>query len=210
MPTTPQPQSIDISLWVISIAVPALAGLFGVWIGSLLATRREQREQRLTFLSKQLEEFYSVLLGIRTDIRTRSEIRVKVQKAASAIWPRLCEEARTMGGPEALQKLTDTRRPQFQRLIEYDNKQLFTELLPLYRSMVDRFRTHYWLAEPETRPFYSGLVEFVEIWNRTEKDSVPSEVIEQLKYGEDNLNPFYEHLQKKHDEIREKVRLANV
>lgn len=206
----PSPESIDLVRWAISIAVPAASGLIGVWIGSLLAARREQREQRLAFLSKQLEEFYSVLLGIRTDIRTRSEIRVKVQEAAGAIWPQLCDEARAQGGADALQRLTDTRRAEFQRLIEYDNKQLFAELLPLYRSMVERFRTHYWLAEPDTRAFFPGLVEFVEIWNRSERNSVPVEVIQHLEHGEEKLNLFYEHMQKKHDELREKVRLASV
>jgi len=54
------------------------------------------------------------------------------------------------------------------------------------------------------------LVEFVELWNRSEQNSVPGEVIQRLEHGEEKLNPFYEHLQKKHDELREKVRLANV
>jgi len=95
-------------------------------------------------------------------------------------------------------------------VIEYDNKQLFAELLPLYRSMVERFRTHYSLAEPDTRAFFPELVEFVELWNRSEQNSVPGEVIQHLEHGEEKLNPFYEHLQNKHDELREKVRLANV
>ncbi len=210
MPPTAPPESVDLVRWAIAIAVPALAGLFGVWIGFLLSTRREQREQRLAFLAKQLEEFYSSLLGSRPEIPPRSEIRVKVQEAAGTIWPHLCEEARRRGGPEALQRLTETRWPDFQRLIEYDNKQLFAELLPLYRSMVERFRTHYWLAEPDTRAFFPELVEFVELWNRSEQNSMPVEVIQHFEHGEEKLNPFYEHLQKKHDELREKVRLSNV
>src|SRR5713101_1699034 len=102
VPAMSPPEVIDLVHWAVAIAVPALAGLFGVWIGSLLSARREQKEQRLAFLGKQLEEFYSALLGMRTDIRTRSEIRVKVQNAAGAIWPELCEEASARGGPEAL------------------------------------------------------------------------------------------------------------
>ena len=210
MATPPQPESLDLIRWAISITVPALAGLFGVWIGSLLASRREQKEQRLSFLGKQLQEFYSALLGIRTEIRMRSEIRVKVQDAAGAIWPDLCEDARARGGPEALQKLTETRWPEFERLIEYDNKQLFQELLPLYRRMVELFRTNYWLAEPDTRAFFPELVEFVELWNRSEQKSLPVEVVQRLGHGEEKLNDFYAHLQKKHDELREKVRLADV
>ena len=210
MAAPPQPESLDLTRWAISIAVPALAGLFGVWIGSLLSSRREQKEQRLSFLGKQLQEFYSALLGIRTEIRMRSEIRVKVHDAAGAIWPELCEDARARGGPEALQRLTETRSPEFERLIEYDNKQLFQELLPLYRRMVELFRTNYWLAEPDTRAFFPDLVEFVELWNRSEQKSLPVEVIQRLGHGEEKLNDFYTHLQTKHDELREKVRLADV
>jgi len=208
--SAPQPEILDLTRWAISIAVPALAGLFGVWIGSLLASRREQKEQRLSFLEKQLQEFYSALVGVRAEIRMRSEIRVKVHDAASAIWPDLCEDARARGGPEALQRLTETRWPEFERLIEYDNKQLFQELLPLYRQMVELFRTNYWLAEPDTRAFFPELVEFVELWNRSEQKSLPLEVMQRLGHGEENLKRFYENLQKKHDELREMVRRANV
>lgn len=175
-----------------------------------MASRREQKEQRLSFLGKQLQEFYSALLGIRTEIRMRSETRVKVHDAAGAIWPDLCEDARARGGPEALQRLTETRWPEFERLIEHDNKQLFQELLPLYRRMVELFRTNYWLAEPGTRAFFPELVEFVELWNRSEQKSLPVEVVQRLGHGEEKLNDFYAHLQKKHDELREKVRLADV
>jgi hypothetical protein len=140
----------------------------------------------------------------------RSEIRVKVHDAASDVWPKLCEEARARGGPEALQELTETRRPEFQRLIEYDNKQLVEEQLALYRSMVELFRKHFWLAEPESRAFFPELVEFVELWNRWVEKSIPAEVIENLKHGEEKLAAFYKHLEQKHDELREKVRLADV
>lgn len=140
----------------------------------------------------------------------RSEIRVKVHDAAGAIWPDLCEDARARGGPEALQRLTETRWPEFERLIEYDNKQLFQELLPLYRRMAELFRTNYWLAEPDTRAFFPELVEFVELWNRSEQKSLPVEVVQRLRHGEEKLNDFYAHLRKKHDELREKVRLADI
>lgn len=210
MSAPPQIESLELTRWAISIAVPALAGLFGVWIGSVLTSRRERKEQRLSFLGKQLQEFYSGLLGIRIEIRMRSEIRVKVHDAAGAIWPDLCEDARARGGPEALQRLTEARRPEFERLIEYDNDQLFQELLPLYRRMVELFRTNYWLAEPDTRAFFPELVEFVELWNRSEKKSLPVEVVQRLGHGEEKLSKFYEHLQKKHDELREKIRLSDV
>lgn len=210
MPTACTLDSFELTRWVASLAVPAMAGLFGVLVGSLLTARREQKQRQLSFLEQQLQQFYSDILGIRAEILMRSEIRAKVQNAASSVWPKLCEEARDRGGSEAVDRVREKRWPEFQRLIEYDNKQLVEELLPLYRRMVERFRTHYWLAEPDTRYFYSELVEFVELWNRWIEKSIPVEVITVLDHGEERLSAFYTHLEQKHNALREKVRLANV
>jgi hypothetical protein len=46
----------------------------------------------------------------------------------------------------------DTRR--FNKICEYENSQLDTELLPAYRFILERFETKYWLSEPRTREFY--------------------------------------------------------
>ncbi len=58
------------------------------------------------------------------------------------------------------------RFPDFEAVIEYDNKQPIGELLPLYRQMVSHFATNMWLAEPSTLQYFGVLIEFVEMWNR--------------------------------------------
>lgn len=204
------PGYLELVSWAITIGVPALAGLAGVCIGSVLTARREQKQRRLSFVEKQLQDFYSVLVGVRTDIRMRSEVRAKVQSTASTVWKRLCNEATDQGGSDFLRRLTESRWPVFQRVIEFDNRALEDELLPLYREMVERFRTHYWLAEPDTREYFPELVEFVELWNRAVEDSVPGEVVVELEHSEKRLYPFFNHLTQKHDELREMVRLARV
>jgi len=68
--------------------------------------------------------------------------------------------------------------------------------------MVAIFREKLWLAEPDTRAYLPALIEFVDLWDRWLAESVPGEVIEKLGHSEKHLHPFYEHLEKRHDELR--------
>jgi len=70
------------------------------------------------------------------------------------------------------------------------------------------FRDNYYLAEKRTRKFFRPLIEFVDIWDRWLDKSIPHEVVEELGHGEKPLHPFYEDLEKTHDELRNK--LANI
>ncbi len=183
----------------------ALSGLAGVVIGAWLTQRRERVQRRHDFVAKQLRDFYSRLLGLRNEIRTRSELRVRVHEAADSTWRQLCAEARDRGGPDELQRLTDDRRSEFDNVTEYDNRQLEDYLLPMYRQMVTIFRENLWLAEADTRTHFGKLLDFVELWDRWLAKAVPSEVMEALGHGEESLHPFYQHLQDTHDELRAKL-----
>jgi hypothetical protein len=147
------------------------------------------------------------MLGLRNEIRMLSELRVKVQQAADSAWNDICEQA---GGssPEELRRIRTERYPAFQILIEYDNKQFQEELIPSYHQMAKLFRECYWLAEPDTRAYYSELIEFVGLWDRWLKESIPPEVITSLRLSEEKLQPFYDHLEKRHDSLRKKIKAA--
>lgn len=173
-------------------------------LGAWLSGRRETRQRKLSFIEKQLHDFYSPLLGIRNEIHMRSQLRVRIHNTADAEWRRLCEEKSEIG-VEALQELTDKRGREFTEIIEYNNRQLKEALIPAYRKMVSLFRDNMWLAEPETKTYFESLLEFVELWERWLARSLPPEVIQALEHGEESLYPFYDHLQSKHDELREKL-----
>ena len=149
------------------------------------------------------------MLGLRNEIRMRSELRVRIHDAADAVWRELCEQERRVG-IDALSDLSRTRGPKFDRLIEYDNKQLQEELLPTYRQMAKLFRENLWLADPDTREHYQNLIEFIELWDRWLANSIPGEVIKRLGHSEDRLKPFYEHLQQRHDTLRTKIEQGKV
>ena len=202
---TPDQQSFDAARWIASIAVPAIAGLAGVAIGAWLTSRREQKQRQLAFLEKQLSAFYSPMLGLRNEVKTHSAFRVRVQNEADVAWKQLCADTENLD-VQKRQRITTERGPEFTRIIEYDNDKLNEALLPAYRKMVELFRECYWLAEQETRPYYGGLVEFVEVWNRWIDKALPAEVLKRLEHSEDKLAPFYEHIERTHDEIRQKLR----
>lgn len=205
---TPIPEAFNLTRWMISIVVPTLSGLFGVIIGSWLSSRQHQKKQRLEFIEQQLSCFYSPLLGIRDEIRMLSELRQKISKSADYHWKKMCKDARDSGGTEYLRQVTDERRDEFMKSIEYDNTQLTESLLPSYRKMAKIFRENYYLAENETRQFFKPFIEFIDIWDRWLDKSIPYEVIEELGHGEKPLHPFYENLETIHNKLRDK--LANI
>ncbi len=202
---TPEQQSFDVVRWIASIAIPAISGLVGVAIGAWLTSRREQKQRKLAFLEKQLSTFYSPMLGLRNEIKAHGAFRLRVQNEADAAWRQLCAETENLD-IEARQRISNQRGPEFTRIIEYDNTKLHEELLPAYRKMVELFRECYWLAEPETRAHYANLLAFVEIWNRWIDKTLPPEVLQRLEHGEDNLAPFYEHIEQVHSAIRQKLK----
>jgi hypothetical protein len=192
--------------WVISVILPAVAGFAGVLVGSWLTARREREQRRYSFMQRQLQELYSPLLGLRLEIRLRSELRNRMSSVADVEWKRLCEEVRQtadpIGGFERLQR--DSWK-YFEALIDYGNKQLAQELIPAYRRMLTIFRDNMWLAEPETRVFFTPLLEFVEVWERWLARSIPHEVVRALGHSESQLHPFYEHIEAKHDNCQRQL-----
>lgn len=200
---------LEIIRWVGSIVVPAISGLIGVIIGAWLTGRRDKKQHRLLFIEQQLKEFYSPMLGLRKEIIMRSELRLKIHDAAGAAWQELCEQAKE-SGDEALGLVSLKRSPEFKKIIDYDNKQLQEELLPAYRQMVELFRTKLWLAESDTQIYYQLLTEFIELWERWLSEAIPSEVMNLLGHTEDQLKPFYKHIQEKHDKLREIIKKGEV
>ena len=103
---------------------------------------------------------------------------------------------------DASYRLSKERAPDFAKVVEYDNDQLRNVILPSYRQMLVIFRERRWLADSETKQYLPALTEFVDLWDRWLSKTIPWEVIEKLRHSEQDLLPFYEHLEKKHDELR--------
>jgi hypothetical protein len=176
-------------------------------LGLPLAEKSDSVDMR--FGKDNYESSTLLCSAFRNEIKMRSELRVKVQGAASSAWVTLVEQAQAVS-TEASQRLIDSRGPDFDKVIEYDNMKLEEALLPLYRQMAQLFRDNLWLAEVETRAHYQKLIEFIDIWDRWIAKSIPSEVLKNLDHSEKWLHPFYQHLEEKHDQLRAQIQKGEV
>jgi hypothetical protein len=196
----------EIGRWLFSIlSNPAVSGFLGVIVGAWLTACIERGKSRLAFCERQLRELYSPLLGIRQEISVLSEFRQEIRNAAGKVWAERCEVARSMSDIGEKEKALESERKYLPSRVEYDNAQLRERLIPAYRKMVEHFRENYWLAEFETRKYFSVLVRFVEHWERYLSETHSSEVLSQVDEGEEKLKPFYEHLEDAHDRLRAKL-----
>jgi hypothetical protein len=191
-----------------TVALPiisAVSGLGGVFLGAWLSSRNEQRKRRLDFVEKQLQELYSPPLSIRKQVRTLSELRVRIGTEAGGVWQELCAEAREHGGPTALTKLSAERSADFDAITHYENEQWRNELLPSYKQMLQIFREKFWLAENSTREQFQKLIVYIELWERALNKTIPGEVVARLSVREAELVPLYDDLEQTFDKLRAKL-----
>ena len=69
---------------------PVLSALIGALVVYYFGIRRLGVERRSSFRERQLAEFYAPLAGIRKQIVAKSELRVKISKAAETAWQKIC------------------------------------------------------------------------------------------------------------------------
>jgi hypothetical protein len=192
------------------ILIPAASGIAGVVVGGVFTRSNDKRKQKLEFVAQQLREFYAPLLGLRTHIRSMSELRERISATADGAWMKLVDEAQQSGGVPAVQALRQQRFPEFQAIIQFDNTQFRSTLHPLYKEMLAVFRDKYWLAQPSTRPHYATLLEFVELWERHLHRTLPPEVVVALGVREKVLEPLYENLGEQFEWLQTMLQRAEV
>jgi hypothetical protein len=139
------------------------------------------------------------MLALRAEVLAKGELRLKISGQAESAWRAMMEGAYQRkdvreGNIDFVEKLTQDRFPLFEKLTEYENRQLREDIIPAYRKMLGLFATKMHLAEFPTIQYFPTLLEFVEIWNRWLDQSLPVEVLGQLRHSEEKLYPFYEDL----------------
>lgn len=164
-----------------------------------LQETREQKNRQLAFVERQLEEFYSPMIGCLRKIRAKSQLRYEIDKVSETAWHNICERH-----PKPFLDHEKYFEP-FQKTIEYNNKQLSEEIIPLYDQMVLIFTEKYSLANSSTRKWYSELSNFVELWHRWLDKSIPAEVIEDMSHSEERLKPFYDDLESQIENLQKKL-----
>ena len=178
---------------IIKSGVSAGWGLVGVIVGSWLTGRHQRIERRNARIKEQLLQFYAPLRGMRADIKAKSDLRVKVAAIAAGEWQ---QKFAGVSDPEAKKQIDERAWPGYEKLQQYSDDQLRSDIIPTYRRMLDHFMSHMGFAEESTIAHYPAFVEFVEIWNRFLANSLPREVAEQLSQAEKNLYPLYDDIEK--------------
>lgn len=189
------------SLAFLNPLISAAAGLSGVLLGGWLSDRRERQKQRNDFFKLQLSEFYGPLLSMFTEVRARDALRVKLIRAITQHHQRQMLEVRQEGhdavhdaSMESLNKLAT---------VSNDERRIFRETaMPAYRQMLTTFREKIWLAEPDTRNFLPDFIEFIDVWERTLRDTISPDIATAVGHNEQNLDDFYQHIKSTHDHLR--------
>jgi hypothetical protein len=187
-------------LWYVPILSALLSALVGAGVVYYFGIRHLAIQRKLAFRERQLGEFYAPLAGLRKQILAKSELRLKISGAAEAAWHDICG---SYGDRQMLDH--EQRFAPFKKIIDYENEQLKTELIPKYREMLTLFTDRYHLAAPDTRAFYEVFLEFVEVWNRWLAESLPPEVLRKLGHSEDTVKPFYEHLELTMQQLQDEI-----
>src|ERR1700674_558617 len=156
------PETTWISVALGFVGTLGIGGWLGALITNFLITRREAANRTAQFRKQQLEEFYGPLLSMHKEIRARSELRVKIQLAVDKQHVQDMLETSAAGVVPA----SDALIPSIMQTIRDEGVTLREILMPLYREMVSVFRKKMWLAEPETRVYFTALVEFVDVWDK--------------------------------------------
>ena len=181
--------------------ISAAAGLIGVLLGSWLTVRRERSERRYHFITRQLDEFYAPFYALRQELRAKGETRVKISTIAQDTWANLFEKVEV---PSLKREYHERYWPQYESIIAYNNDQIAADVVPTYHAILRLFREKIGLANEPTRVHYRALVEFIEIWDRFLKKSLPAAVTVELQHNEESLYPLYDEVE------REFVRLQGV
>ena len=177
------------------ILVFAFQKVFERWIQRAIQTEARQ----IRFIERQLEEFYSPMMGCLRKIQAKSLLRLEIGKVSHVAWKEICKRH-----PDPFLDHEKYFEP-FMKAIRYNNKELREEIIPLYDEMLSIFTEKYWLANPSTRKWFSELSAFVGLWHRWLDESIPADVVREIGHNEDQLKPFYEDLESYIDMLQKRL-----
>ena len=183
--------------------ITAIAGIGGVLVGGLITFNIQLTEMRLARIREKLDQFYAPMVALRSEIKAKSETRLKLHGIAQRTWQ---EQLGYLTNPSDRAEFTKERWPSYENIFRYSEEQLKTELIPLYRKMLDVFTPKMQYAENSTRKHYENLVEFVELWNRQLYTPLPAEVAITADQDESKkLYPLYDDVQQNFESLRKKL-----
>lgn len=173
------------NVWVTPLisAFGSLGGaLVGAFVGGWLSDQRERRKRRADLIVRQLREFYGPLTAFRTATRVYDDLLLKMNSSPPGYMP---EQMPITGGDLTI---------------------LQDKLLPIYRDMVNVFRTNMSVGDPITHEYFSVLCKYVDSWERGLRAATLSNAWIVRGAKEIVLQPFYEHLESTHNQLLDRYR----
>jgi len=113
-------------------------------------------------------------LAARREIRARSELRAKLQRAL--------DDPPAVGGVDTHVRAADAN-------VDDENQKFREVIMPRYREMISIFRDKMWLAELGTREFFGKLIEFVDVWEKILDKELPYWVAPTINHTEATCIP---------------------
>ena len=190
--------------YYLTAVISASAALLGVFVGGWMAALNGKKERRHALLMKKLEEFYGPFNGIRSRIRVKSELRPEISALLNKSWTQLIEQARPLGS-DYMKEVSDNHAPEYDRMTEYNNNQLISELLPAYKELLALLISKMHLAEASTYEHLPALIRFIEVWDRWLNKTLPVEVLNELGHTEKSLYPLYEDVERQFVKLQESL-----
>lgn len=173
-------------MWSALISAAASLGgaLGGAFFGSWLSDRRERR-------NRKLNDFYNPLWALQASTQIYHDLLTSMNSAAHRV-----EESKTSGKAPSAGGL-----PEQMMLKGDDFTDLTKNLMPIYRNMIDVFRTNMAAADPIACQYYPTLCNYAHSWERSVRNATPAS--EWIVAGESTkvLEPFYTHLKATRDKL---------
>jgi hypothetical protein len=169
---------------LISAAASLCGALGGAFFGSWLSDRRERR-------NRKLNDFYNPLWALQASTQIYHDLLTRMNSAAQRV-----EESKTSGKAPTTGGLPDQMR-----LKDDDFTDLTKNLMPLYRNMIDVFRTNMPAADQTAYQYYPILCNYVHSWERSVRNATSAQAW--IVAGESTkvLEPFYMHLKATRDKL---------
>jgi hypothetical protein len=112
--------------------ITAIAGIGGVLVGGLITFYIQLTDRRLARIREKLDQFYAPMVALRSEIKAKSETRLKLHGIAQRTWE---EQLGYLTNPSDKAEFTKERWPSYEKIFRYSEEQLKTELIPLYRKI---------------------------------------------------------------------------
>lgn len=187
-----------VSLW--KIIIPSAITFATVYLAYRFAVNQARTKRKTDLIERQLFEFYSPIWGCIKRIHAQGKLRAEISHASNAAWQKVCERS-----PKPFHNHKEEFAP-YKNLIEYDNEQLTSEVIPLYDKALEIFTSQFWLSEESTRQYYEEFYRFVEIWHRYLNRSLPMDALRELEHDEEKLKPFYDDIETKMLDLKKKLK----